>query len=458
MSHLSPETLEALARQPGSGTTEAQAHLGACPSCRSAVRDAAARQVLLGGLTRYTLSDMAFRRVEARLMEAVEDGAGASSFPWRWLAPVAVALVVVALGVRFRPGVEGSLTRRPPQVARVGLERAQVEPLTVLGASSDARVRAAEAAWRSLSPGQVVSPGELLEGHLVRLAPAAEVAWTFEVSGTLGVGDGASARLADGSLTARVARTKADVAVAGLHVLASEALFSLTRTAAEVLVEVAEGTVELVDSSLERREVKAPQRLRLADGAPLSAAVVEPPRGVGLSLAPPKPWVRFDASSLPPGTRITLDGALLGEAPLSALVASGRHRLGVASPGEALRESWVELMGPFTVKVPSPSPPLEPSVPDAVAVERIQAELQRQRPKLAACYEKWLKANPTASGEVELQLIVSPKGRVTQAKVTGELSDDGPAECLVRTAKGLSLPALGVEVELQVPLKLTTQR
>lgn len=458
MSHLSPETVEQLARQPGSGPAQAQAHLAACPSCRASVRDAAGRQALLGGLKPYTLSDMAFRRVEARLMEAVEEGVGPPALPWRWLVPVVFALVGVVVGGRLWPAYVGAPVAQSPWLDRSRLEVAHVEPLTVLWGSSDARARRGAGAWRPVSAGQVVEPGERLEGRAVRLAPAADVAWAFEVTGSLGVDDGASVRLADGVLRAQVARTRADVVVGGLHVLATDAVFSLTRAAAEVVVDVAEGTVELVDSTFERRLVKAQQRLRVSDGALLSAAAIEPSSGVELLSVPSKPWVRLDATSLAAGTRVTLDGALLGEAPLSAMVTSGRHRLGLASPGEALRESWVELSGPYSVKPLIPLRAIESSVPDAIAVARIQAELQRQRPKLSACYEKWLKANPSASAEVELRLVVSARGRVTQAKVEGALSEGGPADCLVRSAKALSLPALGTEVEIELPLKLTTQR
>jgi hypothetical protein len=290
------------------------------------------------------------------------------------------------------------------------------------------------------------------------MSPAADVAWAFELDGTLVVGAGASVRLDGGVLVARIARTQVDVAVGGLHALTVDALFSLSRTAAEVVVEVAEGTVELVDASFARRQVKAPQRLRLADGVPLSEAVLETPRGVRLSPLPGRPWTQLDASGLASGTRLFLDGALVGEAPMSMLVESGRHRLGVAAPGEAVHESWVELSGRHVVKPASAMVERPAVASDEAALELIRREVTRQRPKLKACYEKWLKGNPTASEEVEveLELLVSASGRVKRATVAGLTGE--PADCLVRAAKALSLPRLGVEVELQLPLKLTTQR
>ena len=462
MSHPTPEAIEGLARDPSAGTASDRAHVTTCESCQAQVRDAAARGALLRGLRPYTLSDMAFRRVEARLMEAMEESARAPPFPWRWLAPLALGLLVVAF-LQLRP---------PPPPVETPIAQAQrprlpvphVEPLTVLLASADAQVQAAgqvqaSAGWKPLLVGQVVEPLEHVQGRVVGLAPASGVEWAFELKGALGLGEGASLAVTRGELVARVRGTEVDIAVGGLHVVATEAVFSVERMLAEVVVEVDEGTVELVDSSFERRQVRAPSRLRLADGAALSVAVEEPVKGVRRLAVPVRPWVHFDASSLPGGTRLSLDGAFLGEAPLSALVASGRHRLGMASPGEAMHESWVELTGRYVVRLSSPPPRVEPPAaePDEAQVARIEAELQRQRPKLKACYEKWLKANPDASAEVELRLVVSASGRVREASVKGELSG-APAECLVRTARALSLPPLGREVEVEVPLRLTTQR
>jgi hypothetical protein len=159
----------------------------------------------------------------------------------------------------------------------------------------------------------------------------------------------------------------------------------------------------------------------------------------------------LDASGLAVGAHLSLDGVPLGEAPLVTLVSGGRHRLTVAPPGEAVTESWVELSGRFVV--PSGAAPPEAVEPDAEALARINRELQRQRPKLQVCYEKWLKADPRATGEVELHLRVAASGRVKAADVTGA-PPGAPADCLVRAARALTLPALGGEVELELPLQL----
>jgi hypothetical protein len=82
------------------------------------------------------------------------------------------------------------------------------------------------------------------------------------------------------------------------------------------------------------------------------------------------------------------------------------------------------------------------------------SELRSQTPKLAACYEKWLKSNPTAQGEVTLELTVSAKGKVKRANVGASSISPASAECLVRTAKSLVLSPLGAEATLEVPLVL----
>ena len=94
--------------------------------------------------------------------------------------------------------------------------------------------------------------------------------------------------------------------------------------------------------------------------------------------------------------------------------------------------------------------------PDAAALARVMAELKRQTPKLSACYEKWLKANPQASGEVVLELTVSAQGRVKKARLPegSKGISAASAECLVTTAKTLVLPPLGVEATLEQPLVL----
>jgi hypothetical protein len=451
MSHLTDEQLE-LEVLP----TEASAHLGACPACRGKVRDAAARRRLLRGLTPYTLSEMGFRRVEARLMEEVQHGRWPATSAWRhawWVAPVALGALVLAFMLN-RPAARPTVFAAAPTAWPAG----RVEPLTVLRGSTDARVRHAMLAWHPLAAGDVVAADDAIFGSSVQLAPATGTAWAFEVAGAASVGGSSTLSLGAGSLKARISGAEADVAVGGLHLLSTEAVFALNRSAAELVVDVASGSVEVVESSSSaRRTVTAPARLRLADGSPIASAQVLPLEPVELAPTPPRPWVRFETSTLPAGTVVSLDGALLGEAPFVLLLGQGRHRLGLAPPGKPSRESWVELTGEHFLPTLT-AEPLAPEAPppDDAAIARVQDELVRNRPKLAACYEKWLKANPAATANVELLLVVDPTGRVKAASVKGASMSKPSAECLVQTAKRLVLPGLGSEVELALPLHLTT--
>lgn len=456
MKHLEPDVIEVAARTAPEG--DVAAHLASCAECRQHVASAKARQRLLGGLTPYTLSDVAFRRVEARLEEAIGAGELEPS-PWRWLGWAAGALAVAAVAFVV-VGSEPSLPRvvSLPQ-PKVVLAQAPFHPLTVL-ATRKAQARQGEGAWRELSPGDVLEAGELLSSQSATLAPQDDVAWAFSVDGSLALGGVATLTLGAGEVVARVG-APVEVLASTRRVLSHDALFSVSRVGAEVVLQVAEGEVEVVDSlTAERRRVKAPQALRWSDGSSLSDGREEALVALVAPRVAAKPWVRLDASGLAVGTLVSLDGVSLGQAPFVELVTSGRRRLGLTPVGGVQRESWAELVGgqPFTPKVELPSLENDGPEPDAAALERVMSELKRQRPKLAACYDKWLKANPTAEGEVTLELLVGAQGRVKRARVTEGTISAASSECLVTTAKSLVLPPLGTDATLEVPLLLRTPR
>lgn len=456
--HLTDDQLELAAK---GGTFD---HLASCASCTQRVDDAKGRLKLMGGLVPYTLSDMAFRRVEARLMSQVEQGLSASPSWWArawWLLPVSALAALSAWVVTSNSAsVDGSvhtIAVKPvmPRPAAFALAAAHFEPLTVLRASSDARVRHGTEPWRALKVGAVIGRGDAVFGTSVAMAPANEVAWSFELSGAAAVANDSSLSLGSGELSAHVSGTGTDIVVGSLHVLASEATFSLNRAAAEVLVDVAQGRVEVFDTgSAERRQVNAPVALRWADGSNLASAPPVASQKIDVRAVPARPWVLFDASTLPSGAVVSLDGVRVDNE--AQLVSSGKHRLSIAAAGEPAKESWVELTQAFVAVMPvaKRDAALEP---DAKALARIQDELKRQRPRLSACYEKWLKANPSAvDADIELHLVVGATGHVNKASVEGAAISASSAECLIQTAKALTLPGLGAEVELALPLHLTT--
>lgn len=449
MSHLEPDVIETAAKEAPVG--EVAAHLQSCAQCREDVRRAKGRQRLLAGMTPYTLADVAFRRVEARLDEAVESGALTPS-PLKWLAVALAGAVVASLGLVLIARDE-PLTQDLP-AAPVQVAAAAFHPLTVLQVQ-DAQRRDG-AAWAALSVGDVVADGDAVSAKRLLLAPDDAVAWAFEASGSLSFGGAASLTLGAGQVAARVA-APVDVLAATRRFHAVDARFSVTRAGAEVVLHVAEGEVEVFDTeSSARLVVKAPASLRWSDGTPLTSHRTEADTTVADVQVPARPWVRFETGALADGTVVSLDGARVGTAPFTALVTAGRRELSLSPPGTT---SWVELIGgqPFTPSVAPVEAPREGPEPDAAALRRVMDELTRQKPKFAVCYEKWLKANRAAQADVTLTLEVTAKGRVRSAQVQERQVDRGAGECLVRTAKSLALPPLGVDATLELPLLLRAQ-
>lgn len=448
MSHLDQEQLE----NPGPHAE----HLKSCAECRRAVSLARGRQRLLRGMKPYTLSDMAFRRVEARLEEQVREGLPNATPWWRWLGFGAAALAATALALMVitREPAESVVTLPTPKVE---VTLAAFRPLTVIRATkASARLGGEAAAWRAVSPGEVLSSGEAVSADSITLSDE-RAEWAFVASGSLSLGGAASLTLGAGSVGATV-KAPVEVLSGARRVIASEATFQVTRVGAELVVTVSDGEVEVVDTVTgQRRTVKATSAMRWSDAS--AEGRQEKVELVAFApVVPPPPWVRFDASTLGAGTLVSLDGAQLGTAPFVELVTSGKRRLGLTPPNGALIESWVDLVGgsPFIAKVELPELGADGPEPDAAALARVMAELKRQTPKLSACYEKWLKANPQASGEVVLELTVSAQGRVKKARLPegSKGISAASAECLVTTAKTLVLPPLGVEATLEQPLVL----
>jgi hypothetical protein len=457
MKHLEPDVIEqAAAGTPFEGSAEVATHLASCEECRGHVKRAKGRQKLLAGMTPYTLSDMAFRRVGARLDEAVAAGeASPSGLRWLWLFGGALVAAAIAFLV-VSTGQTGNDVVKLPKQVEVASARAPFFPLTVLKADSGAQLRRGGEQWRAVNVGDVAIVGDALSANALTLAPAEDVAWALAVEGSLSLGGAASLTLGAGQIVAKVG-SPIEVLASSRRMIASNALFTVSRTGAEVVLAVAEGQVEVVDSlSGERRVVKAPQALRWSDGSPLTESRDEAVAAIVAPAVAAKPWVRFDASSLTAGTVVSLDGVQLGSAPFIELVTAGRRRLGLMPPGGVMTESWAELIGgtPFTAKFEAPLVENDGPEPDAEALNRVMAAIKAQRPKLASCYEKWLKANPAAEGEVVLELVVGAQGRVKKARVESGTISSASSECLVTTAKSLVLPPLGADATLQIPLLL----
>lgn len=452
MSHLDPERIELAAKSAPAG--DDAAHLASCAECKAQVKSARARQRLLGGMTPYTLSDMAFRRVEARLDEAVAAGdASPRSWRWAWLLGGALAVAVLGLVLINPEGTAPWTVKLPtPQVAA---HEAPFHPLAVLKAAPDTQLRDGKA-WSPVRAGDVLSNAGALSSTQLLAAPEADVPWSLALSGSFSIGGAASITLGAGEVVAEV-KSPIEVLAASRRVLASESLFAVERTGAEVVLHVASGDVEVVDTvTAERRTVKAPAALRWGDGTRLEEGRAMTPRELGGLKLPARPWTRLDATTLPAGTQVSLDGVSVGVAPFVELVTAGRRLVGLTPPGGTQHERWAELIKgvPYAPTATVTLPEAEEREPDAEALQRVMGAIKQQTPKLAACYEKWLKTNRTAEGELVLELLVSAKGRVTRATVESGSVPPASSECLVRTAKTLVLPPLGVDATLQVPLVL----
>jgi hypothetical protein len=282
----------------------------------------------------------------------------------------------------------------------------------------------------------------------------------YELIGSAKFGGATMVSLEVGTLAVEAA-AEVMVEAAGAYVLTSDAAFVLSRAAAEVVVEVLNGTVLVGSDTAMRNSVglTAPQRLVLAlPVTPPFAKIDSNVAPYPFPKMPKQPWARLDIADLPDGSTFDIDGHH-GGSPTSMMLTEGRHRVLVQVPGQGSRETWVQLVSgsdtllklpPRSIGQQKDEPP-----PSEDAIAELQRALKDQRPKLAACYEKWLKANPVAAGEVTLTLVVSKSGKVIGARVADATIPRESVDCLVRTGKRLVLPPLGSEQEIEVPLSFT---
>jgi hypothetical protein len=446
--HLSDEQRDLVAK--GLSDSAHDVHLASCIACRTAVRSAKGRQTMLQGLRPYTLSDIAFRRVEARLMEQVEAGLPSPWPSWpRFFVPAAIAAGVLLAVVSWK---------RAPVVETVPVATLRplpkpFEPMVATYASADAKVRRSESDWKRLFAGDEVTSGAAISAS--RLTLVAISGLVFEADGSFAVGGQAMVVVGAGSVAAS---GNAEVLAGSRRMTSVEAIYRVERTASEVVLDVASGEVTVFDDGV-HRSVRGPTRVRWADGTALESGVTEAHVGFGAPVGVKLPAVRLELGALPDGTLLSIDDLSFGATPFSFMLEAGRHRVQLTPPGQPTQERFVDLVGgqPFALALAAPSErTLEAPAPDAQALAQVMEDLRRQTPKLRSCYEKWLKANPNASGQVDLVLVVSAKGVVKRTEVRGEAISVESAMCLKTVAKTLVLSPLGSEQELELPLVLTT--
>lgn len=447
MSHLEPDKLEELAKNGGSDP-----HLEDCAECQRALVAAKGRVMLLKDLRPYTLADVAFSRVEAKLMEEVNrpKGFNWARFGLGFALTASLALVAYQVASKTAPTpapiAKNSLL--PVKQAPLKVMSPQLSLLKVEGLSKHS------VSGKALTAGEVLSADDQVEtqGHLTLSAEKL----LLDGKGKLALGHGLTADIDDTFLAAvEPSDETALVHCDGTFVGGADAAFLVSKAGGEVLVEVMRGEVRVSGTAQlhDALTLKAPVQAHMRQGR-LVGNVSRPLDTAKVPVLPMKPLAKLDFD-FPAGTQLELDGGKLGVTPLSVMWTQGKHHWRAFIPGKPVREGWVDLVGerPYTVRAPDEPRDIEP---DEAVIADLNRSLKAQTPKLAACYEKWLKANPGAQGEIELTLTLASSGKVM--KVLVDPHDSGMSreaiDCLVRNGKALVLPKLGSQQEVALPLRL----
>jgi hypothetical protein len=120
---------------------------------------------------------------------------------------------------------------------------------------------------------------------------------------------------------------------------------------------------------------------------------------------------------------------------------------------------------------PAPAPaaseakPIEPGIAPTGAPTRgklpkgvIEEKLTGARPAIQACYQRALAAQPKLRGNLSINFVVAPDGKVAHAEaveVDDELTDAPTVECILAEVRKLDFPEpSGGRVFINYPLKL----
>ena len=116
------------------------------------------------------------------------------------------------------------------------------------------------------------------------------------------------------------------------------------------------------------------------------------------------------------------------------------------------------------VAAPAEAKPVEPGITQTGAPTRgklpkavIDEKLKSAGPAIQACYERSLKTKPDLHGNVDINFVVAPDGKVAHADVAqGEnaLEDDATVNCILGEIRKLTFPEpSGGRVFLSYPLR-----
>jgi hypothetical protein len=114
---------------------------------------------------------------------------------------------------------------------------------------------------------------------------------------------------------------------------------------------------------------------------------------------------------------------------------------------------------------PTEAKPVEPGISATGTPTRgrlpkavIDEKLQSAQPGIRACYEAGLKTKPDLRGNVDINFVVAPDGKVAHAEARetdDALNDPATVECILTVLEKLEFPApSGGRVFLNYPLRL----
>ena len=114
---------------------------------------------------------------------------------------------------------------------------------------------------------------------------------------------------------------------------------------------------------------------------------------------------------------------------------------------------------------PAEAKPVEPGITSTGTPPRgklpkavIDEKLKSAQPAIQGCYERSLKATPSLRGNVSINFVVSPEGKVVHAEameVEDPLTDQPTLDCILDVMKKLEFPPpSGGRVFINYPLKL----
>jgi hypothetical protein len=112
---------------------------------------------------------------------------------------------------------------------------------------------------------------------------------------------------------------------------------------------------------------------------------------------------------------------------------------------------------------PAEAKPVEPGITQTGAPTRgklpkavVDEKLKSAGPAIQACYERGLKSKPALHGNVDIQFVVAPDGKVAHANANqgdDALDDDATVDCILEQIRKLTFPEpSGGRVFLSYPL------